>query len=242
MQKTCVIIPCYNEETRFELEEFNRFLTSHQELDFCFVNDGSSDGTISLLKNLEVNFATVSVINLEKNLGKAEAIRYAVLNLDTETYKYIGYLDADLSTSLDEMLRLSTYISETSKFIIGSRIKTLNTSIERNGIRHILGRTLATVVNTFILKLPIYDTQCGAKLMAYPLAKQIFEKPFVSKWLFDIELLLRTNQLKGTLFCKDYITEVPLNKWHDKGNSRITFMDFIGIPIDLMKIYFHYRK
>ncbi|MCX7550561.1 glycosyltransferase [Xanthomarina sp. F2636L] len=242
MQKICVIIPCYNEGLRFNIEAYNQFLNTHQELDMCFVNDGSSDNTLDLLNQLQTRFNTVSVMNLEKNVGKAEAIRYAVLSISAENYKYLGYLDADLSTSLDEMLRISTFTSESAKFILGSRIKTLNTSIKRNPLRHILGRALATIVNTLILKLPIYDTQCGAKIIKTSLAKDIFKQPFVSKWLFDIELLLRINKLKGSQFCKQYILEVPLKKWHDNGNTRITFTDFIFIPIDLLKIYFQYQK
>lgn len=242
MQKTCIIIPCYNESSRLDLDAYNGFLNSHQELDVCFVNDGSTDNSLFILEQLATNFDTVSVMHLEKNLGKAEAIRHAVLHLSEKNYAFLGYLDADLSTSLDEMLRITRFSSSTSKFILGSRIKTLNTTIERSAIRHILGRSLATIVNTFILKLPIYDTQCGAKLIETSLAKDIFKQPFVSKWLFDIELLLRTNKLKGATFCKQHILEVPLNKWQDNGNTRITFMDFINIPIDLLRIYFQYQK
>ncbi|HLV13719.1 MAG TPA: glycosyltransferase [Xanthomarina sp.] len=242
MQKTCVIIPCYNEEFRFQTEDFNTFLKSHQEIDLCFVNDGSSDNTISLLNSLQTSFPNVSVFNLEKNLGKAEAIRHAVLRLDNKKYDYLAYLDADLSTSLQEILRLTGFTSNTAKFIVGSRIKKLNSSIERSQIRHISGRFLATVVHTFILKMPIYDTQCGAKVIETKLAKDIFKEPFVSKWLFDVELLLRTNKLKGTDFCKEAILEIPLKKWHDKGSSKITFFDLLKVPIDLLNIYFEYRK
>jgi len=242
MQKTCIIIPCYNEEFRFQTEDFEMFLKSHQEIDLCFVNDGSSDNTITLLNNLQTKYLNVSIFNLDKNLGKAEAIRHAVLNIDTEKYAYIGYLDADLSTSLVEMLRLTSFTSSNSKFIIGSRIKKLNTSIERSQLRHVSGRILATIVHTFILKTPIYDTQCGAKLIEMDLAKNIFKNPFKSKWLFDIELLLRTSQLKGIDFCNEAILEIPLKKWHEKGNSKITFWDLINVPFDLLKIYIYYGK
>ena len=242
MQKPCIIIPCYNEEFRFQTENFITFLKSQQDLDLCFVNDGSSDNTITILNDLKATFSNVSVFNLDKNVGKAEAIRYAVLNLDAKKHEYLAYLDADLSTSLDEMIRLTSFISVTAKFIIGSRIKKLNSSIERSQLRHISGRFLATVVHTFILKMPIYDTQCGAKVIETKLAKDIFKQPFVSKWLFDIELLLRTNKLKGNDFCKEAILEVPLKKWHDKGDSKITFFDLLKVPTDLIKIYFQYRK
>lgn len=241
MQKTCIIIPCYNEESRFPTDEFLNFIKSNNFIEFCFVNDGSTDNTLTILNQLKNDFPNITVFNLKENIGKAEAIRYAVLNLNNTKYDYIGYLDADLSTSLIEMTRLTTFISPDIKFIMGSRIKKLGSFIKRNPFRHIFGRILATYVSIFILKIPVYDTQCGAKLIATPLALELFKDSFVSKWLFDIELLLRVIELKGKDFCNDSVIEIPLQKWHDKGNSKITLLDFINIPFELIKISNKYR-
>lgn len=153
----------------------------------------------------------------------------------------IDYLDADLSTSLSEITRLSTFIKNDVKFIMGSRIKKLGSFIKRNTFRHVFGRILATFVSTSILKISVYDTQCGAKIIATPLALEIFKDPFISKWLFDVELLLRIIELKGIDYCYNSIIEIPLQKWYDKGDSRITIFDFIYIPIDLLKIFIKYR-
>lgn len=241
MQKTCIIIPCYNEETRFPVNDFLDFFKSNDTFEFCFVNDGSTDKTLTILNQIKNNYSNVTVFNLPKNKGKAEAIRYAVLNLDNTKYDYVGYIDADLSTSLNEMKRLTTFITNDIKFILGSRIKKLGSIIIRNPFRHVFGRILVTIINTFILKIPVYDTQCGAKLIATPLALEIFKDSFVSRWLFDIELLLRIIKLKGEYYCYESIIEVPLQKWHDKGNSRIKLLDFISIPFDLTKIYLKYK-
>lgn len=92
MQKTCIIIPCYNEESRFPINDFLNYLTTFKALDFCFVNDGSTDKTLSILNQLKNNFSNITVLNLSKNGGKAEAIRYAVLNLENTKYDYLGYL------------------------------------------------------------------------------------------------------------------------------------------------------
>ncbi|PKQ46733.1 glycosyltransferase [Confluentibacter flavum] len=242
MQKIGVIIPCYNEENRFPINEFLGNFNYFENIDFCFVNDGSTDNTFIMLTNLKTKLSNITVINLENNMGKAEAIRYAVLNLDHSKYAYLGYLDADLSTSLHEMLRLTTFITPDTKFIMGSRIKKLGSIIKRNLFRHIFGRILATFVSAFILKIPVYDTQCGAKLMATPLAIDLFKDPFVSKWLFDVELLLRVIKLKGENYCNDSVIEIPLLKWHDKGDSKIKFIDFINIPFDLLNIYNNYNR
>ena len=205
MQKTCIIIPCYNEESRFPTDEFLNFIKSNNFIEFCFVNDGSTDKTLTILNQLKNDFPNITVFNLLENKGKAEAIRYAVLNIDHTKYDYLGYLDADLYTSIDEMKRLTTFITPNIKFIMGSRIKKLGSFIKRNPFRHIFGRVLATFVSTFILKIPVYDTQCGAKLIATPLALELFKESFVSRWLFDIELLLRVIELKGKDFCTNSV-------------------------------------
>jgi len=240
MQKTCIIVPCYNEASRGALTAFENAFTKNDALHFCFVNDGSTDNTKTTLDTLVNNYPNTTALHLEKNQGKAEAIRQAILQVDTD-FDYVGYLDADLSTPLSELERLLSYTNSEIDLVMGSRVKRIGAFVKRNPVRHIFGRILATIVNTFILKLPVYDTQCGAKIIATPLAKAIFERSFKSKWLFDVELLLRIKALYGKKKTLAKIVEVPLNIWHDKGDSRITFMDFVKVPLDVFRIYIHYR-
>lgn len=241
MQKTCIIVPCYNEASRGSLVAFENALPNNDALHFCFVNDGSSDNTLAVLNDLVQHHPNASVLHLEKNQGKAAAIQQAILQID-DSFSHVGYLDADLSTPLSELERLLTFTNDEIDLVMGSRVKRIGAFVKRNPLRHIFGRILATIVNTFILKLPVYDTQCGAKIIATPLAKAIFEQPFKSKWLFDIELLLRIKALYGRTKTLEKIVEVPLNIWHDKGDSRITLMDFIKVPLEVLRIYIHYRK
>src|SRR6185436_9279463 len=79
MQSICIIIPCYNESQRIDFAPFREFIREKQGVTFCFVNDGSKDNTLELLQNFEKEFPErVMAISLEKNCGKAEAIRYGV--------------------------------------------------------------------------------------------------------------------------------------------------------------------
>ena len=100
-----VIIPCYNEFNRLNTKEFSSFLSKekNQHISFLFVNDGSQDNTIDLLRELASKFEKVSFINLEENVGKAEAIRQGVLHSKSQQFDYIGYFDADLAAPLDEI-------------------------------------------------------------------------------------------------------------------------------------------
>ena len=241
MPDSLIIIPCYNEANRLQLEVFKIFQEHNVMFDLCFVNDGSKDDTKTVLNTFFEESNNTTVIHLEKNTGKAEAIRHAVLNL-AKPYTYVGYLDADLSTPLNEIERLLTLAkTEKKAFVLGSRIKVLGASINRKFYRHFFGRIVATFIDSFILKLEIYDTQCGAKIIETSLAKSIFSEPFKSKWLFDVELLARIKQQYGNTYCKSNILEEPLKQWHDTSNTRISFLDFLKTPLDLIKIYNHYR-
>ncbi|MGB6269441.1 MAG: glycosyltransferase [Olleya sp.] len=240
MSSSCIIIPCYNEAKRLDFAAFKAFQNTNTNFDLCFVNDGSTDDTSTILKALKESNSNIKVIDYKLNKGKAEAIRFAVLKL--AKYDYIGYLDADLSTPLSEISRLLG-ITKTEKleFVLGSRIKIVGSSIKRKTYRHFFGRIVATWIDSGILKLDIYDTQCGAKIIKNDLAQLLFKDAFKTKWLFDVELLARLKKEKDSSFCKTQVKEIALLKWHDDGDTRITFFEFLKTPFDLLKIYWQYK-
>ena len=137
MSNCLVIVPCFNEASRIPLKEFEGFLKSESAQDFTilFVNDGSSDGTAELLNKFAVEWDHCQYLEIKKNQGKAEAIRYGVLNSQLSEYKYLAYWDADLATPLEELYRLKEYALKTDPkplMVLGSRIKILGvTQIKR---------------------------------------------------------------------------------------------------------------
>ena len=240
--KSLIIIPCFNEAKRLPIEEFTSFFEDNSSISFLFIDDGSSDNTLEILHTFKHSNSTVEVLSLNKNQGKAEAIRNGILQVNEVDFDYVGYFDADLATPLNEIYRLLEQAKNESKpyLIIGSRVKLIgSTDIQRKLSRHYIGRIFATIVSN-MLKLPIYDTQCGAKLIRSDIAKVIFKDPFVSKWLFDVELIFRTKQL--FTISKNSICEVPLKKWIHKSGSKISLFYYFIAPIDLLKIYFKYRS
>lgn len=244
MQKICIIIPCFNEEKRLPIEEFVRFFKAEKIFDVCFVNDGSTDKTINVLTNLKNRLGDkCMVIDNKKNLGKAETVRTGILENINKGYDYIGYFDADLATPLDELNYFLHFCDGSFKYdmIFGSRWRRIGASITRIPSRHYVGRIFSTVVS-IMLKLHIYDTQCGAKLISKKYYSIIFEKPFVSKWLFDVELICRAIAGFGYDNVKNSILEIPLNTWIEKGNSRIKPLYYFKAPFDLLKINWKYRK
>ena len=81
--------------------------------------------------------------------------------------------------------------------------------------------------------IPVYDSQCGAKIFTKDYAKKIFEKPMSTNWLFDIEILMRLDKLT---IVKESVFELPLNEWVHKSDSKIGFKDSLSIIKDLIKL------
>lgn len=238
MQKICIVIPCYNEEERLNISDFIKF-PEFKKYNYLFVNDGSTDATQSKLLELQSKFPDhIAILHLKSNVGKAEAIRAGFLNaLNLNKYSVLGYLDADLATPLEEIPYLLKHLTEDFEIILGSRVKRLGVIINRNLSRHYLGRIFATY-SSFILKIKVYDSQCGAKFFQKQIAEEIFKEPFSSKWLFDLELLYRFKIIKKENF-NFSVLEVPLRKWEEKQNSKMKVLDFLKAPFDIFKIKFY---
>ena len=240
MQKeAAIIIPCYNEEKRLPVEDIKNYLKNPGVVKLFFVDDGSTDKTSALIQSLEKEFpGDVTAIVNKINKGKAETIRQAVLNISKQAdFSFYGFFDADLSTPLYEIDNFLQIFEEKPDLVMvmGSRIKRLGASITRSWKRHILGRIFASAVSR-ILQMPVYDTQCGAKLFRSKETKKAFEQKFISKWLFDVELIGRIILDLGYEKALNSIYECPLKFWSDDGNSRIKTRDLFTIPLDLMTI------
>lgn len=203
--KILLIVPCYNEEKRLNILAFT---SSHSNLHFIFANDGSTDSTLKILNNIK-NESRFFVFNSNQNLGKANIIQaayhFAKNNLDINSYEWIGYWDADLATPLLEIDKMINANDQNIyKSIWGSRVSRLGANIKRSPVRHYLGRVFATIIS-LLLNIRTYDSQCGAKLFDKEYAEMAFANPFQSKWIFDVEILLRLDQNK--------IMEFPLTIW-----------------------------
>jgi glycosyltransferase involved in cell wall biosynthesis len=235
-----LVVPCYNEAKRLDGEAFLAFLAREPSVDACFVDDGSGDATFALLRELEGRApGRIGVLRLETNRGKAEAVRAGILHV-AGGYDTVGFMDADLATPLEEMLRLvETRAREDAPAVIGSRVRRLGVRIDRKPLRHYTGRLFAAIVS-LLFRLNSYDTQCGAKVFDTRVARAIFADPFLSRWLFDVELLLRLRWLPGGEL--ERAREVPLDAWYERSGSKIKPSYLFRVPVELFRIWRKYRK
>ena len=123
--KTGIIIPCYNEEKRLNVQAFIDFIKTHDNYHLCFVNDGSKDNTLEVLDQIkEARTIKVSIIDMKRNKGKAAAVRAGARYLfNRQDVDYIGFIDADLSTDFEDFKRLVSTIHQNNELalVYGSR-------------------------------------------------------------------------------------------------------------------------
>ncbi|MCB4807988.1 response regulator [Tamlana sp. 62-3] len=246
IQQRCVgvVIPCYNEEERLLSDEFLNYIDKYSGYHLCFVNDGSKDNTLGVLKNLQEGREDfISVYDCEKNGGKAEAVRLGMLYMaKKEDLDFIGFLDADLSTDLEDFDDLVKTI-ETSNFKIvsGSRISRMGADITKESARKIISLTINYIIRK-ILKMDFKDTQCGAKIFRKDVIKIAFNEKFVTQWIFDVEIFKRISHHFGLEKARSLLCEQPLKRWIHADGSKLSMKDSIKIIMQLAQIAWVYRK
>lgn len=238
-----IAIPCYNEADRLQSEVFIEFVRQHHDVVFIFVDDGSTDNTAHLLDTIAKSEPNnCRVIRFDKNKGKGEAVRQGALSAIASGATYFGYWDADLATPLSAIPDFLQELERKSGLLVvmGSRVQLLGRRIVRKRYRHYLGRVFATFAS-MILKLPVYDTQCGAKLfLANESVALAFKEPFISRWVFDVEIIARLmsdNRVDSNIAIYEY----PLLEWCDVGGSKIQLRDFWNAFWDLGRIHSTYH-
>ena len=226
-----IIYPVYNEEKRLQktfldIEKFdqkNRFINK----EFIFVNDGSSDKTLIILKKKYKNNKKVKIINLKKNMGKGFALKKGV---QTAKKEWILTTDADCSVSNLQLIKWlkKKYITNKSFIYFGSRNHPLS-KVKKKFVREIIGILFKILINIFY-KISISDTQCGFKIYKSLIAKKIFKKIITNGYMHDIEICLIARKYNYK------IIDLPVT-WKHINDSKISFLrDFFKIIFNLIKI------
>jgi len=243
-----LVVPCFNEERRLEPQAFLGFAASRPRVRMVFVDDGSTDRTPAVVDGLKASAPdSVDVIHLQVNQGKAAAVREGILAGLRLRPDLVGFWDADLSTPLgavDDFLALAAKRPDID-IILGSRVMLMGRDVRREAWRHYLGRVFATGVS-LSLGLPVYDTQCGAKVFrANEATAAVFAQPFHSPWIFDVEVLARYLALpagSAEPARRDRIYELAVPVWHHVPGSKLRWTDFFRAAYELIYIHNKYRR
>src|SRR4051812_36448837 len=213
-----VVVPCFNEVRRLPSQAFSDFLEHSANVTMVFVDDGSTDNTPLVLERLRQRHPRqVCTLRLSSNVGKAEAVRRGMRVALRRQPAAVGYWDADLATPLDAIHQFVDVLESRQdvNLVMGSRVALLGRDIRRSMLRHFMGRAFATAAS-IVLRLPVYDTQCGAKLFRVtPAFRELISTPFRARWIFDVEILARMisiTQSAGANFAQPIIYEYPLDQ------------------------------
>lgn len=171
MKKISIVVPCYNEEESIPLfyEEINKVMKDLKEdFEIIFVNDGSYDNTLDVIKEIVKKDKKIKYISFSRNFGK-EASMYA--GLEYSTGDYVTIMDADLQHPphlLPEMVRL---IKEEGYDCVATR------RVSRKGeplIRSFFARMFYKIINK-MSKVEMVDGACDYRLMTRQMVNSILE-------------------------------------------------------------------
>lgn len=186
-----VVLPCYNQEPYLQknMQEIFSFLTAQPfSFEVLVVNDGSTDGTRELLKDLQKEYS-FQVLQHAKNLGKGRAVKTGVLAAQGT---YILFLDADLAIPITETTKFLKTLEDQSEVSIAIASRFVQGHREIVPVlwyRRILERGFSLLRRYIIGLGTIQDTQCGYKMFRYEAAQAVFPLMTRQRFSFDAEVL-----------------------------------------------------
>ncbi|MBO5398430.1 MAG: glycosyltransferase family 2 protein [Clostridia bacterium] len=170
MPKISIIVSCYNEEKAIPLfyQEVEKNIKDFEntEFEYIFVNDGSSDNTLSVIKDLKSKDNKVKYVSFSRNFGKEAAI-YA--GLEHATGDYITLMDADLQDPPHLLKDMYKAITEEGYDAVGTR------RVSRKGepvIRSFFARMFYKIINK-MSKIEMVDGARDYVLMTRQVANAI---------------------------------------------------------------------
>ena len=230
-----VIIPLHNEEKRIKdcMQRLLAYFTQKNwDFELIFVQDNSTDNTSSILEELSLIDNHIKIINIPARVGKGGAIMYSLMVRTTK--KYVSYLDVDLAADPCELEKLLDYINDYD-MVIGSRILRGNLSpIKRSFHRSLLSRSYSKLFR-FLFRIPIFDPQCGFKLIRKEVLSKLFQDVMTTDFAFDTDMIVTAYTLGLR------IKEIPIN-WKEGKDSSVSIHNEIrNMGIDILSIWYRYH-
>lgn len=224
-----IILPAFNEGPSIVATLLALLGTFDQDTEIIVVDDGSTDSTQALVRDLQKRDSRIRVLQNEGNQGKGYSLRKGTKEARGDV---IAYLDADGDISAGECQRLVRLleIDEQADMIIGS--KRLPGSLKEGSslwIRRWLAKAGNLVIQALLVK-GIQDTQAGLKVFRGSVVKPLAAKTKMKRWSYDIELLALAQKAR----CR--IREEPI-QWAERGITHVRFFDYLKTLGEIARIY-----
>ena len=228
-----MIVPAYNEGGRIipTLRAFVSFLGDNRyNYELIVVDDGSTDGTYDVVRDISKEVPQLSIIRHPRNLGKGMAVKSGFL---AASGAIVFFSDADHSTPIEELPKLIARIHEGYEIVIASRALP-DSIIEKHQKWHRerMGKIFNWIVRIITVR-GIHDTQCGFKSFQREKCAPVFARQRIGGFCFDVELLFIA-KLRNL-----HIAEVPV-LWRNSADTRVsTLKDSLRMFRDLLMIRYN---
>lgn len=208
-----IVVPAYNEVQRIgqTVRDIQSYLDGKGYSYEIIVSADGNDGTREVVQEMAKSDPRLSVIGSPERRGKGRGVREGMLRAQGQ---FVGNVDADYKTPIDQVERMLPFLREGCDVVIGSR-RAEGTLIERRQplYRRVGSKGFAFVMRALVGLYGINDTQCGFKFFSRQAAYRLFSKQKIDGYMFDVEIL-RLARLEGM-----QIKEVGV-RWADDGDTR----------------------
>jgi dolichyl-phosphate beta-glucosyltransferase len=232
-----IIIPGFNEEKRIQKTLHTLFsfcIQRFPQFEIIFVDDGSTDQTHYIVKELSSEMQQIKYLGYPKNMGKGYAIRFGLKHAKGT---YMFFTDADLPYN-PQFFSLAIETFEKNAFDIISGNRQLKQSRDDAGLsqqRIWASRIFSFLVHRFF-DIEITDTQCGIKGFRKACAQKIVQQSHINGYAFDVEIFILAKKRQWHV---GFLPVVLVNNQHSK--IRLGF-DSFNILLDILKIYCRFNN
>ena len=231
-----VIIPAYNEEEHIvkTLDMIRNFLCEQDyDYEIIVVDDGSDDKTAELARHWFEKNSRGTVVQLGRNFGKGHAVRTGMLTAHGD---YKLFIDADYSTSIEEIDKCWQKFADAYDVVIGSRaLRDSRITRRQTALRYVAGKVFRPLRRILVLR-GVRDTQCGFKCFRAGAANDIFKRVYSDGFIFDVEALFLARLLGYK------IAEIPVVWTNDPHSKLHTFRDSLRMLYGLVQIRYRHLK
>ncbi len=219
-----IVVPAYNEEDRIE-PFLDDLFESCKDLnrEIIFVNDGSTDNTLKIIKDVSKGKKKTEIISYKKNKGKGAAVRKGVLASNGDK---IVFIDADGSIHPRQIKKMGELL-DNYEVVVGSRAHK-KSDVTQPGLRKLTGICFNTYAN-ILFNIRVDDTLCGFKGFKADVGKNLFGKLKSSGWTFDVELFYLIRKKGYSMY------EMPI-KWVHKEKSKMNILDPVKMAYELLSL------
>jgi dolichyl-phosphate beta-glucosyltransferase len=226
-----VVMPAYNEELRIPqtLQQSIDYLKLQPyRSEIIVVDDGSKDRTCEVVRSFSSSSVPTTLLRHPDgaNHGKGASIKHGMLKARGD---YRLFMDADNSTTLEQIVNFWPHFENGSDVVIGSRaLKESVIGRHQSKPKELAGRAGNWLIRS--LTVPdIWDTQAGFKMFTAEMADKIFPRATIDRWGADIELIVIARLFNGR------VREVPIT-WINAEGSKVTMASYFQVLAEVLRI------